>query len=59
MKYMKDLKEIIKPVVVLAIAFLMTVVVVGIIAYTNCEEAKLFIDNIMGNTVATSTLRQA
>lgn len=56
---MQDLKGIIKPIVVLAIAFLMTAVVVGMIAYTNCEEAKVFIDNIMGKAVATSTLRQA
>lgn len=56
---MQDLTKIIKPMIVLTIAFLMTAVVVGMIAYTNCEAAKLFIDNIMGNAVKTTTLRQA
>ena len=56
---MKNIKEIIKPVAILMIALLMTTVIVGMIAYTNCEEAKLFIDNILGTTVETSTLGQA
>ena len=53
------LKKIIKPVAILTIAFLMTAVVVGMIAYANCEEAKLFIDNILSNSVEVSNLRQA
>ena len=56
---MKNIKEIIKPVAILTIALLMTTIVVGMIAYTNCEEAKLFIDTVFGTTVETSTLGQA
>ena len=56
---MPPLKKIIKPVAILTIAFLMTAVVVGMIAYANCEEAKLFIDNILSNSVEVSNLRQA
>jgi len=56
---MQNIKEIIKPVVILTIALLMSTIVVGMIAYANCEEAKLFIDNIMGKTVEISTIGQA
>ena len=56
---MPPLKKIIKPVAILTIAFLMTAIVVGMIAYVNCEEAKLFIDNLMGNSIEASNLRQA
>lgn len=56
---MKNIKEIIKPVAILTIALLISTVVVGMIAYANCEEAKLIIDNLIGKTVEVSTLGQA
>ena len=56
---MQHIKGLIKPIIILTIAFLMTAVVVGMIAYANCEEAKLFIDNILSNSVEVSNLRQA
>ena len=58
-RIMKNIKEIIKPVAILTIALLITTVVVGMIAYANCEEAKLFIDNMLGTPIETSTLGQA
>lgn len=56
---MKNIKEIIKPIAILTIALLVATVVVGMIAYANCEEAKLIIDSLMGKTIEVSTLRQA
>ncbi len=56
---MKNIKEIIKPVAILTIALLISTLVVGMIAYANCEEAKLIIDNLMGKTVEVSNLGQA
>ncbi len=55
---MSNSKEIIKPIIVLSIALLMTTVVVGMISYTNCEAAKVFIDNVLDRTIETSTLGQ-
>lgn len=56
---MKNIIEIIKPFVILTFALLMTTVIVGIIAYANCEEAKVFLDNFLGWTSETSKVSQA
>ena len=58
-KPMKNIKDIIQPLAILTFAFVMTVLVVGMIAYTNCPEAKLFIDNLMGKPMVVNSLPQA
>ena len=41
----QKIKNAIQPVSILTISFMLTMLVVGMIAYTNCEEAKIFMDN--------------
>lgn len=56
---MENFKKIIKPVTVIAIAVIMTAIVVSMIAYTNCEESKVFIDAFFSKEVITTALPQA
>lgn len=56
---MKNIKKAIQPVAIITFALLMTTLMVGMIAYANCEEAKVLIDNLMGNPVVVNTLPQA
>lgn len=56
---MKNIKKALQPVAIITFAFLVTALIVSMIAYSNCEEAKVFIDNLMGNPVVESGLGQA
>lgn len=56
---MESMKNIAKPLLILTISFLVSTVLVGMIAYSNCPEAKLFIDNLFGNSVVADSIGQA
>ncbi len=56
---MKSTKDIIKPLLILTISFLISTVLVGMIAYSNSPEAKLFIDNLFGTPMVADSIGQA
>lgn len=56
---MENFKKIIKPVVVISIAVVVTAIIISMIAYTNSEESKIFIDAFFKEEVITTTLLQA
>lgn len=56
---MENLKNVIKPIAVITVAIITTTIIVGIIAYTNCEESRIFLDNLFGKEVITTALPQA
>jgi len=56
---MKNIKNAIQPIAIITFALLVTTLMVGMIAYANCEEAKVLIDNLMGNPLVEHDLPQA
>lgn len=56
---MENIKNAIKPLLILTVSFMMSTVLVGMIAYANCPDAKLFIDNLFGNSVIADSISQA
>lgn len=56
---MENIKKAIQPVAIITFALLVTTLVVGMIAYANCEEAKVLIDNLMGKPLVEYNLPQA
>lgn len=55
----QKIKSIIKPLIILSVSVMISTVLVGMIAYSNCPEAKVFIDNLLGNPVVTESIGQA
>lgn len=56
---MESMKNIVKPLLILTISFLISTVLVGMIAYSNCPEVKLFIDSLFGNPIVADSIGQA
>ena len=55
----EEIKAQLKPAVIIGFSLLLTTIVVSMIAYANCEEARIFIDNLMNKEVIEATLLQA
>jgi hypothetical protein len=43
--------NILKPTLIISIAIVMATLLVGMIAYSNCDEARLFMDNLFEKEV--------
>ena len=54
-----DFKTVIKPCLIITIAILIASILVAMIAYANCEEARIFMDKLLENPIIANTTNQA
>jgi len=59
MEKRKSLKNIIQPIAILTFSIIVATVLVGMIAYSNCPETKMLIDNLLGNSTVADSIGQA